>query len=143
MNRSINKSSSLMRIILIGTVIGPSVMLISSIILAFAALKTGNPAGSVFPMALIAIFLGGFISSMRSAKVYKEKPVQAGLLTGLANLIIVTIVALVSSTYSGGLWDTLLPPGILIGSSLLGTLIASRMKQSTKSKLKKLRRQIR
>ncbi|OGO88118.1 MAG: hypothetical protein A2Y15_00095 [Clostridiales bacterium GWF2_36_10] len=132
-----------MRVILIGIIIGPSIMLISSILLAFVALKTGNPTGSVFPLALFAIFLGGLISSLRSAKTYTEKPAQAGLLTGLANLVIVTIVALISSTYSGGLWNAVLPPAILAASSLFGTFIATKMKQNTKRKLKKLRRQIR
>jgi len=138
-----NKSSSLMRVVFIGLVLGPGIMLISSILLAFVALKTGNPTGSVFPMALLATFLGGFISSLMATRGYKEKPMQAGLLTGLGNLIIVTIVALISSTYSGGLWNAMLPPAILVGSSLLGTLIAARIKPSTKRKLKKLRRSVR
>ncbi|PKM63227.1 MAG: hypothetical protein CVU97_01470 [Firmicutes bacterium HGW-Firmicutes-21] len=143
MHNTINKDSSLMRIVLIGLVLGPSIMLLSSIILAFAAMKTSNPSGSVFPLALLAVFLGGFISSLRSARTYKENPLKAGLFTCLSNLGIVTVVALISSTYSGGLWNTLLPPAILIGSSVLGTFVASRLKPSTKRRLKKLRRQAR
>lgn len=143
MRNSINKNDSLMHVVLIGLILGPGIMLVSSLLLAIIALKTDNPAGSIFIMALIAVFLGGFISSLRSAKVYKEKPVQAGLFTGLANLGIITVVSLISSSYSGGLWNVLLPPAVLICSSFLGTFIAFKMKPSTKRQLKKLRRHIR
>ena len=132
-----------MRVILTGLVMGPSIMLLSSALLALVALKMGNPAGSVFPMALLAVFLGGFFSSMRAAKIYTEKPLQAGLLTGLAILGIITVVSLISSSYSGGVWNVLLPPAVLAVSSLAGTMAASKMKPSTKRKLKKLRKQVR
>jgi putative membrane protein (TIGR04086 family) len=138
-----NKTNSLMRVVLTGMVVGPAVMLVASAILSFAALKVGNPAGSIFPLALFSIFLGGLVSSIRSAKVYKEKPSKAGLLTGLANLALITVISLISSQYSGGLWNVLLPPVFIIASSIIGTIIVARMKPNTKRRLKKLRKQVR
>lgn len=143
MQKKINQGYSLMRTILIGLLLGPGIMLAASVILAFISMKTANPSGSVLPMAIFAIIIGGFIASMVSAKTYKEKPMQAGLLTGLGNLLIVIVVALISSSYTGSFKNALLPPVFLIGSALLGTIIAARMKTNTKKQLKKLRKQVR
>lgn len=143
MKNKINKNNSLMRVVLIGILLGPAIMLISSVILAFIALKTGNPTSVIFPMALLAIFIGGFVSSLKAAKDYKEKPLQAGILSGLGNLFIVLVVALISSSFSGGFREAVFPPAILILSAVLGTLTGVRLKPNTKRKLKQLRRQVR
>ncbi|HBR32243.1 MAG TPA: hypothetical protein DD733_09200, partial [Clostridiales bacterium] len=114
-----------------------------SVILSFAALKIGNPLSVIFPMALFAVFAGGFISALKSANDYKEQPIRAGIYTCLGNLIIIVIVALISSTFSGGFREAFFPPAVLIVSSALGILAGTRIKPSTKRRLKKLRRQVR
>ena len=141
--KNTNKNSSLMRAVLSGLILGPSIMLITSVILAFAIMKASNLTGYVFLMALTAVFVGGFISALRAARAYKDSPFQAGLLTGLANLGIIVIVSLISSSYTGGIWKVLLPPVILMLASLMGTLTAIRIKPSSKRRLKKLRKQTR
>lgn len=143
MKSKLNKNNSLLRVLLIGILLGPAIMLIAAILFAFLALKTGNPTSVVFPIALFAIFIGGFISSLIAAKGYRERPMQAGLFTGVGNLIIVFVVALISSSFSNGFREAIFPPAILILSSVLGTLAGMRLKPSTKRKLKRLRKQVR
>jgi len=141
--KTINKNDSIMRVLLYGIIIGPATMLVFSALLSFIALKASSPTRSIFPLALVAVFMGGFISSFYSARTYKEKPLRAGLLTGVANLVIIIIVSLISSSYSGGFWNALLPPAVLIVASFIGTLVALKLRSSTKRRLKKLRKQIR
>ena len=137
------KTNSLMRVVLTGMVLGPAVMLVVSAFLSFVALKIGNPAQSIFPLAVFSVFLGGLAATIRSAKVYKETPTKAGLLTGLANIGLMVIVALISSPYSGGLWNVIMPPASVLASSILGTIIVARMKPNAKKRLKKMRKQYR
>ena len=137
------KTNSLMRVVLTGMVLGPAVMLVVSAFLSIVALKIGNPAQSIFPLAVFSVFLGGLAATIRSAKVYKEAPTKAGLLTGLANIGLMVIVALISSPYSGGLWNVIMPPAAVLASSILGTIIVARMKPNAKKRLKKMRKQYR
>ncbi len=136
-------TASLMRVVLTGMVLGPAVMLVASALLSFVALKIGNPAQNIFPLAVFSVFLGGLAASICSAKVYKDKPTKAGLLTGLANIGLMLVVALVSSPYSGGLRNIIMPPAAVLVSSIIGTIIVARMKPNPKKRLKKLRKQIR
>lgn len=136
-------TASLLRVVLTGMVLGPAVMLVASAFLSFVALKIGNPAQNIFPLAVFSVFLGGLAASIYAAKVYKEKPTKAGLLTGLANIGLMLIVALISSPYSGGLWNAVMPPAAVLVSSIIGTIIVARMKPNPKKRLKKLRKQVR
>jgi putative membrane protein (TIGR04086 family) len=141
--KKIKTTNSLLRIVLTGMVVGPAVMLVVSALLSFVALKIGNPAQNIFPLAIFSVFLGGLAAAMLSAKTYKEKPTKAGLLTGLANIGLMTVVALISSPYSGGLWNVVIPPAAVLVSSIIGTIIVARMKPNAKKRLKKLRKQVR
>lgn len=136
-------TDSLTRIVLTGMVLGPAVMLASAALLSFIALSIGNPAENIFPLAVLSVFIGGLAATIVSARRCKEKPTKAGLLTGLAIIALMLIIALISSPFNGELKNAVIPPAVVLVSSIIGTIIVARTKPNPKKRLKKLRKQIR
>ncbi|HOJ48734.1 MAG TPA: TIGR04086 family membrane protein [Bacillota bacterium] len=135
--------NSLTRIVLTGMILGPAVMLASAALLSLIALNIGNPAENIFPLANVSVFIGGLAAAIYSAKRCKEKPTKAGLLTGLAIIGLMLIIALISSPFTGELKNAVIPPAAVLVSSVIGTILVVRMKPNPKKRLKKLQKQYR
>lgn len=109
---------------------------------AFLALKSTSPGGMAVPAAAVALFGGGYIGGLLAGKKTSKagmNPYLGGLLCGGMLLLFGAVTSLFFPTPEGQIgWGGWLPLGILLLSTLLGSLTAAVHRPGNKRKLKKL-----
>lgn len=109
---------------------------------AFLALKSIAPGGLAVPAATVALFAGGYIGALLAGKMTEKagmNPYFGGLLCGGLLLLFGAVTSLFFPNPEGQIgWGGWLPLGILLLSTLLGSLTAAVHRPGNKRKLKKL-----
>ena len=121
-----------------GLIVGLAVIFALTLLFSFVTLKTGNPARIIFALSLICVFFGGFSGAFCSAKLYKETPLSAGLLSGVFILLIMLAVSVIMPAAPAGFTQSVTPMAVLTVAAVFGTLAAANMKTSDKKRMKKL-----
>ena len=109
---------------------------------AFLALKSTSPGGMAVPAAAVALFGGGYIGGLLAGKKTSKagmNPYFGGLACGGMLLLFGAVTSLFFPNPEGQIgWGGWLPLGILLLSTLLGSLTAAVHRPGNKRKLKKL-----
>ena len=109
---------------------------------AFLALKSTSPGGMAVPAAAVALFGGGYIGGLLAGKMAEKagmNPYFGGLACGGMLLLFGAVTSLFFPNPEGQIgWGGWLPLGILLLSTLLGSLTAAVHRPGNKRKLKKL-----
>lgn len=109
---------------------------------AFLALKSTSPGGMAVPAAAVALFGGGYIGGLLAGKMTEKagmNPYFGGLTCGGMLLLLMTALSLFfPATEERNAMSRLLPIGVLLLSTLLGSLTAAVHRPGNKRKLKKL-----
>ena len=110
---------------------------------AFLALKSTSPGGMAVPAAAVALFGGGYIGGLLAGNKSKgigRNPYLGGFLCGGMLLLTMTVMSLFFPAAEGrSAMDRLLPLGVLLLATLLGSLTAAVHRPGNKRKLKKLK----
>jgi len=110
---------------------------------AFLALKSAAPGELALPSAVAALFAGGYVGALLAGKMGEKagkSPYLGGLACGGMLLLLLTAGSLFFPNPEGrNAWSRLLPLGILLLSTLLGSLTAAVHRPGNKRKLKKLK----
>lgn len=109
---------------------------------AFLALKSSAPGGMALPTAVAALFAGGYVGALLAGKMGEKagkNPYLGGLTCGGMLLLLLTAGSLFfPNPEDRTAWSRLLPLGILLLSTMLGSLTAAVHRPGNKRKLKRL-----
>ena len=109
---------------------------------AFLALKSTSPGGMAVPAAAVALFGGGYIGGLLAGKMTEKagmNPYLGGFVCGGMLLLLMTALSLFFPAMGErNAMSRLLPIGVLLLATLLGSLTAAVHRPQNKRKLKKL-----
>lgn len=109
---------------------------------AYLGMKSPAPGGMALPAAAVALFGGGYIGGLLAGKMTEKagmNPYFGGLTCGGMLLLFGAVTSLFFPNPEGQIgWGGWLPLGILLLSTLLGSLTAAVHRPGNKRKLKKL-----
>ena len=108
---------------------------------AYLSLQTQSPQGMTLPVALAAMFAGGYLCAFLGAKQGKkgeQNPFASGLVAGGMFLAVVILVSLFVPDGEATAVTRLAPVAVLLAATLLGSLTAAVHRPSGKRKMKKL-----
>lgn len=108
---------------------------------AYISLQTRSPQGMTLPVALAAMFAGGYLCAFLGAKQGKkgeQNPFASGLVAGGMFLAVVILVSLFVPDGEATAVTRLAPVLALLAAILLGSVTAAVHSPSGKRKMKKL-----
>ena len=125
-----------------GFLVGMGILFALAVGGAFLALKSTSPGEMAVPAAAVALFGGGYIGGLLAGKKTSKagmNPYFGGLACGGMLLLFGAVASLFFPNPDGQTgWGGWLPLGILLLSTLLGSLTAAVHRPGNKRKLKKL-----
>ena len=126
-----------------GFLLGIVLLLIIASLGAYLGIKSPAPGGTALPAAMAALFGGGYPGALLAGNKSKgigRNPYLGGFLCGGMLLLTMTVMSFFFPAAEGrSAMDRLLPLGVLLLATLLGSLTAAVHRPGNKKKLKKLK----